>query len=147
MLVRYLLKEYWQLEPVFENTKEEFSSRIKGTTAGVIIGDRAFKQRKISPYVYDLAEAWKAHTGLPFVFAAWISNKPLPATFISDFNHANELGFQHLDEVIEANPFNEFDLRHYYTENIQYRLDEAKHRGLEKFVKWCNEFIYREVPA
>ncbi len=147
MLVRYLLKEYWKLEPVFENTKEEFSSRIKGSTAGVIIGDRAFSQRKNSPYVYDLAAAWKAHTGLPFVFAAWISNKPLPATFISDFNHANEFGLQRLDEVIAANPFNEFDLRQYYTENIRYRLDEAKRKGLEKFVEWCNEYMQQQVPA
>lgn len=84
-LLRLLLEEYWKFSPKLIDTKEEYQSRIKGTTAGLLIGDRALAQRKISPYIYDLGEAWKNHTGLPFVFAAWVSNRQLPSTFITGF--------------------------------------------------------------
>ena len=72
-LARILLKEYWKLSPILEDATADFRSNINGTTAGVVIGDRALEQRKISAYTYDLGSAWKAHTGLPFVFAAWVA--------------------------------------------------------------------------
>lgn len=137
MLVQYLVKEYWKLNVEFKKAGIDFISEIKGTTAAVVIGDRAFKQRKVSPYIYDLADAWKNHTGLPFVFAAWVSNKPLPAEFIADFNAANEYGLQRLDEVVNENPYNDFDLKKYYTQHVQYRLDDVKLKGLQKFLSWC----------
>ncbi len=139
LLVQYLLKEYWKLNPDFKNAGTDFINEIKGTTAAVVIGDRAFTQRNISSYKYDLGEAWKNHTGLPFVFAAWVSNKPLPPSFITKFNAANEYGLQRLDEVVADNPYTEFDLKKYYTEYIQYRLDEPKKSGLSKFLQWCSQ--------
>jgi len=139
LLVQYLLKEYWQVKPAFKKAGINFISEIKGSTAAVVIGDRAFKQRKVSPYIYDLAEAWKKHTGLPFVFAAWVSNKPVPLQFTKAFNEANEYGLQRLDEVIKENPCKEFDLEKYYTQFIQYRLDEARRKGLQKFLAWCSQ--------
>ncbi|MBL0358733.1 MAG: menaquinone biosynthesis protein [Chitinophagaceae bacterium] len=145
MLVQYLIKEYWKIHPVFQNTGTDFINEIKGSTAAVVIGDRALLQRKVFPYVYDLAAAWKAHTGLPFVFAAWVSNKPMPEQFIADFNKANEYGFEHLDEVLKANPFDAFDLEQYYTHFIQYRLDDSKRKGLQLFLNWCSQII--SVPA
>jgi chorismate dehydratase len=147
VLVQYLLKEYWQLKPVFKKAGTDFISQIKGSTAAVVIGDRAFKQRKVSPYIYDLAEAWKAHTGLPFVFAAWVSNKPVPLHFIKAFNEANEYGLQRLDEVIEQNPCKEFDLEKYYTQYVQYRLDDAKRKGLQKFLAWCSYLKQAAQPV
>lgn len=137
LLVQYLLKEYWHLTPVFKNAGVDFISEIKDTTAAVVIGDRAFKQRKVSPYIYDLGEAWKKHTTLPFVFAAWVSNKALPANFITAFNEANEYGLQRLDEVVAENPYSDFDLKKYYSQHIQYRLDDVKRKGLQKFLSWC----------
>ena len=137
LLVQYLLKKFWKIDPVFEVADDNFLHEIKGTTAAVVIGDRALKQRKVSPFIYDLGLAWKQHTGLPFVFAAWVSNKPMSRQFIADFNKANEYGLQHLDEVVRQNPFPDYDLHHYYTENIQYVLDDSKRAGLQQFLIWC----------
>lgn len=145
LLVQYLLKEYWKVKPVFKKASVDFIDEIKGNTAAVVIGDRAFRQRKISPFVYDLAEAWKNHTGLPFVFAAWVSNKVLPDHFISSFNSANEYGLQRLDEVVQENPCTEFDLKKYYTQHILYRLDDNKRKGLQKFLAWCHQVRLNKV--
>src|SRR6478736_704466 len=109
-LAKLLLKEYWKKEVVLEDAREDFRSRIGGTTAGIVIGDRALEQRKISAYCYDLGLAWKAHTGLPFVFAAWVSNKPLGDEFEDAFNRANGYGVKHIEEVVAENPFTDYDL-------------------------------------
>jgi len=101
------------------DAKEDFRNHIQGTTAGVVIGDRALEQRRTSPYIYDLAGAWKAMTGLPFVFAAWVANKQLPPDFIHLFNQANAVGLQNIGAVIAENPF------------TQYR----KREGLAKFLE------------
>ena len=134
-LARILMRDHWKIDPVLTDTKDDYRSRITGTTAGVVIGDRALEQRKKSKYIYDLGEAWMAHTGLPFVFAAWVSNKPLPEDFVQAFDAANADGLKHIDDVVAANPYNTYDLHEYYTKNISYVLDEPKRKGLAKFLE------------
>lgn len=139
-LARILLKEYWKKEVEFiDASGEDFREQLKGRTAGVIIGDRALQQRSRSKFIYDLGEAWKRHTGLPFVFAAWIANKKLPEEFIRSFNEANAIGLNNIEEVIRGNPYPYFDLRKYYTSCISYRLDEEKKKGMELFLRKLKE--------
>jgi chorismate dehydratase len=134
-LARILLKKYWKMSPALINAGKEFRDDIKGTTAGVVIGDRALEQRKRSTYIYDLGEAWKALTGLPFVFAAWISNKRIDEGFISAFDETNAAGLARIDEVVSLNPYPTFDLHDYFTRYLDYCLDDAKREGLEVFLK------------
>lgn len=134
-LARILLKEYWKLNPVLADAREDFRKNITGTTAGIVIGDRALEQHKISACTYDLGTAWKALTGLPFVFAAWIANKPLGDEFEDAFNRANAYGVSHIAEVVAENPYTTYDLTNYYTKNISYRLDDAKRKGLALFLE------------
>jgi chorismate dehydratase len=137
-LARILLKEHWKVSPLITNAKEDFREHIKGTTAGLVIGDRAFEQRKTSRYSYDLGEAWKQLTGLPFVFAAWVSNKRLDDNFIAAFNNATGAGLQVLGTIIAENPYPLFDLKKYFTQYISYRLDENKQNGLQLFLEKLN---------
>jgi len=139
-LARILLREYWNIGTELTDTREDFRHLISGTTAGLVIGDRALEQRKSSPYVYDLGEAWKAHTGLPFIFAAWISNKQLPSDFIHSFNKVNKFGLANIEEVVRENPYPDFDLRKYYSRYIKYNLDASKKLGMELFLKKLPSF-------
>ena len=135
-LLKYLLKEYWGIHPELIDAKEEqYLSEIKGTTGALVIGDRALKQRKISSYIYDLGSAWKAVTGLPFVFAAWVSNKQLPEDFIKAFDIANASGLTHIDEIAAAEHYELFDLKRYYNLHLSYHLDEKKREGLARFLE------------
>jgi chorismate dehydratase len=133
-LAKLLLRDYWKISPEFIDAKEEFTDRIKGKTAALVIGDRALAQRKISRYLYDLGDAWKQHTGLPFIFAAWISNKKLDPAFVRQFNEANRAGLDNISVLIDEMPSELFDLQAYYTKYIRYELDERKMLGLEKFL-------------
>lgn len=134
-LAEILLKQYWKKEVVYKPAPENYIEYINGTTAGVIIGDRALKQLINFEYIYDLAEAWKGFTSLPFVFAAWVANKDLPADFIAAFNEANAEGLKHIPEVVAANPFPYFDLQEYYTRHVHYLLDDDKKAGMNKFLQ------------
>lgn len=135
-LARVLIEHYWKLPVVFEEAGVNFRDEIKGTTAAVVIGDRAFEQRKISTYKYDLAAAWIEFTGLPFVFAAWVANKRLSEEFIELFNEANKKGLQNIDAVVAENVSPYYDLNTYYTQNISYELTGEKRKGLEKFLSF-----------
>ena len=134
-LAKILLNEYWQLNVKFIHASDNYIDEIKGTTAGVVIGDRALDQQQKSKYMYDLGAAWKAHTGLPFVFAAWVANKAIDIDFIDAFNRANAYGVIHIDEVLESVVYEHYDLRKYYTKNLSYQLDDEKRKGLDLFLQ------------
>lgn len=138
-LAQLLLQRNWKKEVTYKPATENFIEQINGTSAGVIIGDRALQQLSNFKYNYDLSAAWKAHTGLDFIFAAWVANKQLPHGFVTDFNAANAAGLQHIDTVISQNPFPWYDLHTYYNENIQYILDDSKRKGLSTFLQMIQE--------
>jgi chorismate dehydratase len=134
-LTQLLFVEYWKKEVRFVPAEADFINEIKENTAAVIIGDRALAQLPRFKYNYDLSAAWKSLTGLPFVFAAWVSNKDLPKDFLAEFNEANALGLAHLDEIAIANNVPYYSLKTYYNDNICYKLDEAKKKGLALFLE------------
>ena len=139
-LLKWLMKEYWDIHPELIYAEDEnYRKQIKDTTAGLVIGDRAFEQRKISTFIYDLGMEWRSITGLPFVFAAWVSNKPLPTDFINEFNQANAIGLDHIDEIVSALSFELYDLKKYYTLHISYNFDERKKKGMELFLQCIRE--------
>ncbi|MBI5372029.1 MAG: menaquinone biosynthesis protein [Sphingobacteriales bacterium] len=135
-LLLFLMKEYWGIRPELIHARgEDYRQEIRGTSAGLVIGDRALEQRKISTFIYDLGSEWKKITGLPFVFAAWVSTRPLSDDFVRLFNEANALGLQHIDEIVAANPYPLYDLRKYYTLHLSYLLDEQKRKGMQRFLE------------
>jgi chorismate dehydratase len=136
-LAKVLLAQYWKKEVEFLIATEGYINEISGTTAGVIIGDRALASLRSFEHIYDLGLAWKTYTGLPFVFAAWVANKPIPAAFMEAFDAANGYGLSSLEQVIALIPATEqvYDLHKYYTENISYEFTPEKRKGLEKFLE------------
>jgi chorismate dehydratase len=136
-LARILLNEFWKKDIQFLKAQEGYIQEIEGTTAGVIIGDRALANLTSFEYVYDLGEAWIEHTGLPFVFAAWMSNQPIPDDFKTLFNYANAYGVEHIDEVLNQLPLrtHDYNMEEYYTKNIEYRLTDTMQQGMQLFLE------------
>ncbi len=140
MLIKILAREYWKINPEFVNAEAGFESKINGTTAAVIIGDRAFN---LSPsYIYDLAEEWKKFSNLPFVFACWVSNKDLPAAFISEFNNALKNGLDNIDKTLEEFPptiISKAEAKKYLSGNISYDFNEEKKRAMKLFISLADK--------
>ncbi len=142
-LVKVLLKKYWKLQPEFIKAQPGFETKINETHGALIIGDRAMGLEEKYPFVYDLGEAWLDFTGLPFVFAAWVSNKPLDEIFVRQFNAALANGIAHIPQLVYLlpTPHSGFDLKEYFTNNISYELDEQKKKGLSLFLDEISETI------
>ena len=136
-LAKILFKKQWKKEVEVLTATEGYIDQIKGSTAGIIIGDRALASLNRFEHIYDLGSAWKEYSGLPFVFAAWVANKPIPEEFVQAFDAANSYGLSHLNEVIAFIPDNEqvYDLHKYYTKNISYELTPEKREGLARFLE------------
>lgn len=138
-LIQILFREYWKKDVQWQDTREDFVADINGNVAGLLIGDRCLEQKDQFEYVYDLGEAWLEMTGKPFVFAAWVANKELPASFVKEFDEANQVGLDDLEKVIQANQYPFYDAATYFKENIHYVLDERKKEGLHLFLKYLTQ--------
>lgn len=139
-LVKVLFKFFWKYEVNFLDAKPGFESDIKGENAAVVIGDRTFGLNGTLPYEYDLAEAWKQFTGLPFVFAIWLSTEQLSSEFISEFNAVLRQGVEHIPLAVEQDYFsNELptnEIAEYLTERIDYHFDTKKREALNLFLSY-----------
>ena len=108
----------------------------------MLIGDKTFGLAKQFPFCYDLAGEWIKFTGLPFVFAAWISRKPLPEDFSKSFQSALAWGVSHREDstMMAVNPhITEQELVSYLKNDISYTLDESKMKGMELFLELLNQ--------
>lgn len=139
-LTKILLKDYWSLQPNLLQAEEGYIEKIKGSTGGLVIGDRTFPLHERFPYVYDLGEAWMKLYGLPFVFAAWITNSDLPKGFLDEFNDALSIGLDSIPQLVSLMPdeYASFNLTNYFTENIHYQWDRSKEESMTFFLQQLN---------
>ncbi len=142
-LAKILIANYWKISPKLSQAKPGFEKSLQEGQAAVVIGDRTIELFDFYKYHYDLGEAWTAYSGLPFVFAAWVSNKPLPPAFIKQFNKALKDGLEHINQLIYLLPTPEkgFDLKKYFKKYISYELDGQKRKALARFLKEMNSTL------
>ena len=137
-LTKVLFKEHWQHNVEFVPGYPGFEMEVKGTRAAVIIGDRTFAINGTHAYEYDLAEQWKQLTGLPFVFAAWVSTQQLPAAFVQEFNEVQARGMANIQQAINDSPpvndYTQTQVLDYLTQRINYTLDAPKRKAMQLFL-------------
>lgn len=136
-LARVLLKNFWKIQPELIIDAPDYTQSTDSETAFVQIGDRTFGKTEQYNYVYDLSGEWKKFTGLPFVFAAWIANKPIPADFIKEFDSALRHGLAHRHELLKTLPQRaDFDLEDYLMHKLDFDLTEDKKKALYLFLDY-----------
>jgi chorismate dehydratase len=85
--------------------------------------------------VLDIVEQWRAMTNLPAVLAVWAARNELATPeVVQDFQDSLAFGLRHVDAIVQesavAMNLPASDLRRYFTDNIDYQLDEENLRGL-----------------
>jgi len=139
-LAKVLLKNFWKIQPELILNAEDYTTSTDPETACVLIGDRTFGKKDKYPFVYDLAEEWQKFTGLPFCFAAWIANKPIPQEFINEFNIVLKSGLELRAELLkELTPRTDFDLEDYLMHKLDFDLTEKKKEALHLFLQYIKE--------
>ena len=135
-LVRILAKELWKIQPEWIGGSTGYEQEISGTQAAVVIGDRTFSLNGTYNFEYDLSEAWHTLTGLPFVFAVWISRGEVSPDFEQTFSAALAEGLASMETVISTNQalYPGVDVRHYLTRSISYALTDKKREAIALFL-------------
>ena len=137
-LLKILAKEYWQYNWEYEKLPKNFATN-SSIDSILLIGDKTQKDLPYK-YTYDLALEWKNFTNMPFVFAAWVSNKPLNNEFLQEFNTAINFGLNNITTSIkEYNKDNTYDLKEYLTRYISYELNEEKQKALSIFISYIKK--------
>lgn len=138
-LIKVLASNHWKRDFTWTDTYEGFDfENIGRNKAVVLIGDQCFEFEGKYKYKCDLALEWKDFSGLPFVFACWVSNKVLTDEFTEEFNQALSFGVNNIDKVVKhfensiAIPTAE--LKKYLTENIDFMLNSRKRKAIDLFL-------------
>jgi len=119
--------------------------------AAIVIGDPALlaleersnrEERTGEELVYhDLAQEWRALTGLPFVSAVWGGSTActLEETVANDLVRSRDHGLKNMDALVaewsERLPLPDDVLHTYFTSNIHYVLDEECVEGMRCFFR------------
>jgi len=143
-LLAALLSGFRDVRPRYEVVDDALSAARSGQPA-LVIGDDALIARAELPrgQIHDLGEAWRAWTGLPFVFAVWavrreaLAAHPAEVSALTDalvaardWGEANRAAV--IDAAVAARPYHRALYDDYFT-RLSYRLDERAAQGLERF--------------
>jgi len=140
-LVKIIFREFLSREPEFSPAQPNVEQMLAHADAALIIGDPALaisnSRSRISNNdlrVFDLAELWRRHTGLGFVFAMWMSrHKQLDI----DFAAARDEGIANADSIAAsyaANlPLSQAEIRDYLIGNIAYEPDDSMLGGMQLY--------------
>jgi chorismate dehydratase len=127
---------------------------LERADAAIIIGDPALlaleerfnrEERTGEELVYhDLAEEWRALTGLPFVSAVWAAtatawDRVLDGRVGEDLIRSRDHGLENIEALVaewsKRLPLPDDVLRSYFTSNIHYVLDEECVEGMRCFFR------------
>jgi chorismate dehydratase len=153
-LLELLFENVWHAAPQFVLGDAEVSDVARFGTephdARLVIGDAALlltAARAGGPaatydYVYDLGAAWKAWTGLPFVFAVWVAQRATAGEqalgACAALRASRDWGLGHLDALADqAAAATGVDRRTCleYLSGLDYGLSYAHLAGLTEFLR------------
>lgn len=143
-LIKILFSEHWKIAPKYVSFTPPVEKGVELADAALAIGDAGLMAEKQYPYCYDLGAEWKAMTGLPFVFALWITQQDVALEqCLPYFLDAKRLGLENISEISKkcaaALPISEERFQHYFLNNLCYDLKEKEIKGLQLFFKYARK--------
>lgn len=144
-LIQVILSRFYGLSPSYRNSPPDIKAMLESFDAALVIGDPAMLIDRSGLFIYDMAEEWRKHTGLPFVFAFWAVRKDsrLWAGSGVSFIEARREGLSHIDDLADMYSASlglpREELLVYLTENISYDLDEESLDGLRLYYRLAHE--------
>jgi chorismate dehydratase len=150
-LLDIVLRKFHGFDCPLKSSDEPRSEAMKSHSAYLLIGDDAMREarRQRGLHVYDLADIWYTHTGLPFVFALWIArndccmNAPfLLDRFVRDLDKAKDRALKNLRAIAHESPLlpvlSEEELVSYW-KGISYDFNDEHRKGLQLFRTFAAE--------
>jgi chorismate dehydratase len=138
-LTRIMLDERFGVRPQLQTLP--LGATLEETTADAVllIGDRAMSPPELIFHtIWDLGEEWVRWTGLPFVFAMWVTRKDAVLGDVAEqLAAARDMGLRNV-ETIARRGAEDLDLplemvRQYLTQHLHFTLGPAEQMGLRLF--------------
>ncbi len=125
----------------------QIPDNVKGTDAGLLIADIAFKESKRFKYRHDLGDAWKRLTGEPFVFAVWAAQPGvLTPELVERFNRRFWDGIARKHGIIEQwaaeHDMPKEVVADYLDERIQFNLTKSAWYGMQEFFRQASNLRF-----
>ncbi len=144
VLTKIILWKKYSLKPEFITLEDKGKIYNGHADAFLVIGDDALKLQEDDFTVLDLGQEWKELTGLPFVYAFWITRSKSKLHGVGKLlTDAKEHGLKSLNEIasLEAERLELGKDRclRYLEESIRYNLGEQEIKGLESFYNYALE--------
>lgn len=141
-LLKILLAEKYGLNPEYTSYAHRFPIQDTDADAVLLIGDAAMQQSDEGWYTLDLGEEWYLMTGMPFVYALWVTKENTVLDYIiQKLQQAKQEGLQLIPVIVQVESLKlnlpESLCREYLTQNIRYDLNEAELVGLRLFYDYA----------
>ncbi len=150
-LLDILLRERWGVRVDSFTCPPDLARMLQEADAALLIGDDALRATVTASrapasdpvHVYDLGREWKAHTGLPMVFAVWAVRRDWAAAYpelVSAVHQAFQFSLAHSIREVESiavavarwEPFDAAFLADYFRA-LRFRLGPRERAGLQAF--------------
>jgi len=140
-LLRIVLAERFGVTPDFHTRHADLRAMLQAHEAALLIGDPAFTDSG-APFIWDLGQAWKELTNLPFVYAIWAMRDGVDAERVTEWlTQAMCNGVAHLDQIARdevGTAGQEMDsIRTYLRDALGFALGAREMRGAETFQRLC----------
>jgi chorismate dehydratase len=146
ILIKILFSDYWKISPDCVTFTPPVENGLKIADAALAIGDAGLVAERQYTYCYDLGAEWKAMTGLPFVFALWITRQYVDKDqCLPYFLEAKRIGLSHISEISKkcaaALPVSEERFRNYFIDNLRYDLKEKEIKAMQLFFDYAKKML------
>jgi chorismate dehydratase len=153
---RILFHKWGNADVPFIPMAADLDAMLDRADAAILIGDPAlmaleeranrFERAEEELVYHDLAEEWRALTGLPFVSAVWgttASSRLLDEGIATDLIRSRDHGLAHIDALVDEwaqkLPLPDSTIHEYLTDNIHYVLDDECLEGMRGFFRMAAE--------
>lgn len=151
-LVRVMLEDRYGVAPELSRLAMQSGLDDCATDAVLLIGDRAMQTPTEEFHtVWDLGAEWTQWTGLPFVFAMWVTRDTNGLEVVGEaLSAARDRGVSRAREIADR----EAPLLHlsadeayrYLTRNLHFQLGSAERQGLALFRSLVTQYQFIPPP-
>jgi chorismate dehydratase len=139
-LVRLLCARHFQIRPAFVPAAPDIRTMLASADAALLIGDPALflDPASVDAEKIDLGLAWRAMTGLPFVWAVWAGRAGAASPAVCRLLYETRLrGMANIDAIARRerpeDPAAQALVARYLRETITYGLDEPLLAGAQAY--------------
>ncbi len=136
VLAQVLDQYYWKLGFEFIGPGESVPDV---PTGHLVIGDACFDLETKFQHITDLGDEWYKFTGLPFLFACWVSTDPVDSKYRQILDSAFANGIATLSSIDLPPSQSHVNLHEYLRNNIRYEIDEETSKGMARFISYAEE--------